>query len=166
MVKKAQYRIQQMVFMIVAVSFFFILVGVFFLGYQYRTTKSSFEDLQKEQAISFLNVIRNMPEFGYSSKDSYAKGICLDLDKIAIVSSEVNKFSELFPVASIELAIGFKPKRVPCPGNECNYYDVYSSGQEGLIKYDSFVCICKKVSENSYSYDKCELGKLIIGVKE
>ena len=43
-------QIQQMAFMIVAVFFFFILVGLFFLAIQFKGIKSSAAQLQKEQA--------------------------------------------------------------------------------------------------------------------
>jgi hypothetical protein len=162
--KKAQYRIQQMVFMIVALLFFFILVGIFIVGYQFRTAKGNFADLQKEQAISFLEVLRNMPEFAYSSKDSSSKDLCLDLDKIEVISSNISNFSDLLPVASVEIIKG-SSKRILCPSNNCNSYLVYDSKQKDTQKYETSVCLCKKLSENSYSYDKCDMGKLIVGVK-
>lgn len=46
--KRSQMKIQQMAFMIVAVLFFFILVGLFFLGWQYKSVRGNFAQLQKE----------------------------------------------------------------------------------------------------------------------
>ena len=50
-IRKAQMKIQQMAVMIVAVFFFFILVGLFFLGIVFKDVKGGAGQLQKEQAI-------------------------------------------------------------------------------------------------------------------
>jgi len=163
--KKAQYRIQQMVFMIVALLFFFILVGIFIVGYQFRSVKVNFADLQKEQAISFLDVMRSMPEFGYSSQDSSSKDLCLDLDKIEVISSRISNFSDLLPVASIEVIKG-GGTRITCPKENCNSYLIYNAQQDDIEKYETSICLCRKLSENSYAYDRCDMGKLIVGVKK
>lgn len=166
MVKKAQFRIQQMVFMIVALMFFFILAGLFFIGYQYKQVKVNFSELEKEQAISFLSVMQSMPEFSYSSKDSRTIGICLDWDKLQIISSKSSDFSELFPVETIKVIKAFSETIKQCPGDNCNYYVIYDSGKKNIQEYETYSCFCKKQSENSVSYDKCELGRLIVGVSD
>jgi len=164
MVKLAQFRIQQMVFMIVALLFFFILAGLFFVGYQYKQIQSNYGELQKEQTITFLSVMRDMPEFSYSSKDTKTKGVCLDLDKIQVISAKSADFAPLFPVASIKILKAFSNQVKPCPDNDCNYYKVYDSGQKNIQEYESYSCLCRKQSENGVAYDKCELGRVIVGV--
>jgi hypothetical protein len=67
---RGQMKIQQMAFMIVAVFFFFVLVGLFFLEIQFKDVKSGAADLQKEQAISSLRVIADMPELNYDSGET------------------------------------------------------------------------------------------------
>jgi hypothetical protein len=166
MVKKAQFRIQQMALMIIALVFFFILVGLFFLGYQYKGVQSNFKEMQKEQAVSFLKVMRNMPEFSYASKDARAKSICLDWDKINIVASKSSNLSALFPVASIKVLKAFGDKKIPCPGENCNYYEIFNSHQDKVEEYETYACFCTKSSENSISYDKCRLGNVIVGIKK
>jgi len=164
MVKRAQIRIQQMVFMIVALLFFFILVGLFFIAYQFRDVSQNFDDLQREQAISFLQVMRNMPEFGYSSKDSRANSVCLDLDKISLIAGRIGEFSALFPVASIKILEAFSTKEIICPAKDCNYYIIYDSGQKNIEEQEIYTCLCSKRSENYIAYDKCVLGRVIVGV--
>ena len=153
-----------MVFMIVALLLFFVLAGLFFVGYQYKQMKSNFGELQKEQAVSFLEVMRGMPEFSYSSKDTRTKGVCLDWDKIQVVAAKREEFSPLFPVASIKVLKAFSSEVKPCPGQNCNFYVIYNSSQKSVEEYDTYACFCRKQSENSIAYDKCELGKLIVGV--
>jgi hypothetical protein len=158
MVKKAQLKIQQMAFMIVAVFFFFILVGLAYLGFSYKSTITDYETLQKEQALKSMETIIEMPELtcGYN---------CLDEDKLYALSAKNNY--DLFPVASIKVykIYPFNSERIPCPSPDCNYYEVYNSRQEKIREYASFVSICKSVNENNYVYNKCEIGKLALGVK-
>ena len=160
---KAQMKIQQMAFMIMAVFFFFILVGLFFLGIQFRGVGDSAQQLQKEQVLSSLEVIADMPELNYNSRLS----MTLDEDKLRIMSGNFSEaYRNFWPVDSIKVyKIYPKPESfVKCPALNCNYFDVYDSGQKNIQEYSTYVSICKRVREMGSSYDKCEIGKLVLGV--
>ena len=93
-----QMKIQQMAFMIMAVFLFFILVGLFFIGIQFKDVRGSAAQLQKEQAISSLRVIADMPELSYDSSET----MTVDEDKLAIMSGNFSSSYDVFwPVASI-----------------------------------------------------------------
>jgi len=51
--KRAQYKIQQMAFMILAIFFFFSLVGLFFISWQFSNLKSDFSVLQEEKIAGY-----------------------------------------------------------------------------------------------------------------
>jgi len=160
---KGQMKIQQMAFMIMAVFFFFILVGLFFLGISFRGVGESAQQLQKEQAISSLEVIADMPELNYDSGAS----MTLDEDKLRIMSGNFSEaYGDFWPVASIRVYKIFpKPESfLKCPSLNCNYFEVYDSGQGDVQEYSTYVSICKKVRESGYTYDRCEAGKLVLGV--
>ena len=113
---KGQVQIQQMAFMIAAVFFFFILVGLFFLAIQFKDVKSGASQLQKEQAISSLKVIADMPELNYDSSES----MTIDEDKLEIMSGHFGSNYDLFwPVASIEVYKVYPAfsEVKECPGN-------------------------------------------------
>jgi hypothetical protein len=154
---KGQLKIQQMAFMIIAVFFFFILVGLAYLGFSYRSAIGDYETLQKEQALKSLQTLIDMPELscGYQ---------CLDEDKLYSLSSKKNY--DLFPVASIKVykLYPFQTEKIPCPGPDCNYYEIYNSGQSRVREYATFVSICKQVRENGYAFNRCEIGKMAVGV--
>ncbi|MCK5345416.1 MAG: hypothetical protein KAR20_18530 [Candidatus Heimdallarchaeota archaeon] len=160
---KGQMQIQQMAFMILAVFLFFILVGLFFLGVQFKDVKRSVVQLQTEQAISSLRVIADMPELNYESRES----LSLDEDKLRIMSGNFgNYYSEFWPVASVKV-YKLYPKfdeLVECPALDCNYFKIYDNKQESVKTYSTYVSICKKIKETGYVYDKCEIGKLVVGV--
>jgi hypothetical protein len=161
--KLGQMKIQQMAFMIMAVFFFFVLVGLFFLGISFRDVGDSAQQLQKEQALSSLEVIADMPEFNYDSGAAMA----LDEDKLRIMSGNFSEaYGDFWPVASIRVRkIYPKPEKfVKCPALDCNSYEVYDSGQKSVQTYSTYVSICKKVRESGYTYDRCEAGKLELGV--
>ena len=159
--KKAQMKIQQMAFMIVAVFLFFILVGLFFINWQFKDVRRGFAQLEKEQAISALGVLADMSELNCDSRESF----CVDEDKLIIMSGE--GYENFWPVASVKvykIYPGFS-EVVKCPGLNCNYYEVYNSRQKQMKEYSTYVSICKKIKEFDYVYNKCEIGKLVVGVE-
>jgi len=162
--RRGQMKIMQMAFMIVAVFFFFVLVGLFFLSIQFKDIKGGAAQLQKEQAISSLKVIADMPELSYDSSEA----ITLDEDKLKVMAGGFgNLYEEFWPVASVAVyklwPVADELKQ--CPGVGCNYYELYDNGQSNVKTYSTYVSICKKVKESGFVYDRCEVGKLVVGVK-
>ena len=175
---KGQMKIQQMAIMIVAVFFFFVLVGLFFLGILFKDVGGEAERLHREQAISSLRVIADMPELNYDSSWSMS----VDEDKLRIMSGEFGRNYDLFwPVASVGVYRAYPrfDEVVECPGVGCNYYGIYDNGQGDTLTdignnqvgasyvktYSTYVAICEKVRESGSTYDDCEVGKLVGGVK-
>jgi len=162
--KSGQMKIQQMAFMVMGVFFFFILVGLFFVNIQFKDVKKSVEQLEEEQAISSLKVIADMPELSCGSRDS----LCVDEDKLRVMSGSLGSDYESFwPVASVGVYRVYPAfsSVVKCPGAGCNYFEIYDGGQSDVRKYSTYVSICKKLKEDGYVYDRCEVGKLVVGVK-
>lgn len=161
---KGQMKIQQMAFMLVAVFFFFILVGLFFLGIQLGDVKGNAAQLQKEQAIFSLRVIADMPELNYDSSES----MTLDEDKLRIMSGNFGgNYSSFWPVASVEIYRIYPSfdEIKECPAVDCNYYDLYDNGQSNTKTYSTYISICKSVKDRGSVYDRCEVGKLVVGMK-
>ena len=161
---RGQMKIQQMAVMILAVFFFFILVGLFFLGIMFKDIGSSAEGLQREQAISSLKVIADMPELNYDSSES----MTLDEDKLRIMAGEFDGvYDSFWPVASVEVYKVYPrfDEVVECPGVGCNYYGIYDKEQSDVKTYSAYVAICEKVRESGSTYDDCEIGKLVLGIR-
>jgi len=162
MVKNSgQMKIMQMAFMILAVFIFFVLVGMFFLVIQFRDIKGDVARVEAEQAISSLETIANMPELNFDSRWSMA----VDEDKLKVMSGEFgNNYDNFWPVASIRVYKIYpafsEPKK--CPGSDCNYYEIYDSGQTNIKTYAAFVSICSKVGGGASNY--CEIGKMVVEV--
>tara|TARA_B100001971_G_C18124342_1_gene501197 strand:- start:85 stop:615 length:531 start_codon:yes stop_codon:yes gene_type:complete len=162
--KKAQMKIQQMAFMIVAVFFFFILVGLFFLKVQFSGIQKSSAELEKEQAISSLKVIANMQELNCNSRES----LCLDKDKIKIMSGELKELYETFwQIASIKVYLldTGQTEIISCPALNCNYFEIFDNQQNSSEEYSTYISVCEKIRELGYVYDNCEIAKLVVGRK-
>ena len=162
--KIGQMKIQQMAFMIMAVFLFFILVGLFFIGIQFKDVRGTAAQLQKDQAISSLRVIADMPELNYDSSET----MTVDEDKLEVMSSNFSgAYNVFWPVASVgvyKIYPAFDSVK-KCPGLGCNFYDIYDSGQSNVKTYSTYVSICKRVREEGSAFDRCEVGKLVVGVK-
>ncbi len=161
---KAQMKIMQMAFMIIAIFIFFALVGLFFLRIQLGDVESNAAQLQKEQAISSLKVIADMPELACGGSES----LCLDEDKLRVMSGNFSSvYDLLWPVASVKVYRVYPAfsEILECPSLGCNYYEIYDSGQTNVKEYSTYVSICKKIEEVGYVYDRCEVGKLVVGAK-
>ena len=159
MVKRSQFQIQQMAFMIVAVVIFFVLVGLFFLAYQSQSLRGSFAHLQRDKAISSLSVIANMPEISCGD-------LCVDVDKVEALSEK--DYSDFWGIASLKVYKvypSFGSSVVKCPAPDCNYWEIHNSGQGNISELPSYVSICRKVKEEGSIYDRCEIGKMLVGVK-
>lgn len=162
--EKGQMKIMQMSFMIIGVFFFFILVGLFVLGIMFKDIRGGADDLTKDQAISSLEIIAAMPEFSYGARDA----MTIDEDKLRVMSGNFGlNYEELLPIASLEVYKVYPKfdKVVKCPLANCNYYDIYDSEQGDVEKVSSYVSICKRVKEFGSVYDKCEVGKIVVGMK-
>jgi hypothetical protein len=159
--KKAQMKIQQMAFMVLAVFLFFILVGLFFLSIHVRTIHKNADQLYTEAAISSFQTIINLPEMNH-----YGRSNSLDEDKLYVLSSGAHDYSDFWHVASIKVYKVYpaSEKMLKCPALNCNYFEIFDKSQRNVQTISTFVSICKKVNEGGYVYDRCEIGKLDVGV--
>jgi len=160
--RRGQMKIMQMAFMVLAAFIFFIMVGLFFLQIELRDLTKGASELQREQAISSLEVLSNMPEFNCEAHEN----MCLDKDKLKVMSVEED-YGGFWPVASIKVYQVYPPfdEEIKCPAVNCNYYEIYDGGQRNVREYSTFISLCERVKELGYVYDECEIGKLVVGMK-
>ena len=158
-----QMKIMQMSFMIIGVFLFFSLAGLFFLNISLKDIRGGASDLAREQAISSLGSIAAMSELNYDARAS----MTVDEDKLRVMASGLgDDYAEFWPIASLEVYKVYPSFEsiVKCPAVDCNYYEIYDSGQTNVEKFSSYVSICKMVREFGSVYDRCEIGKIVAGV--
>jgi|SRR3989344_6068191 len=167
--KKSQMKIQQMAFMLIAVMVFFALVGLLIAAIGFSGLKEKATALQEKNAMLLVSKLANSPEFS-CGEDFKSQENCIDFDKVFILKENINKYKtgnkNFWRVSGIEI-IKIYPKNsnfIECNSN--NYQDCSKitliSGQG--ISAENFVSLCRKEfdSEKFISYDKCELGKILV----
>lgn len=164
--KQAQIKIQQMAFMLMAITLFFVLVGMFVLVFGFSNLKQRAQILEDTNAMLLVTKLANSPEF--SCGDAFASKVnCVDADKVMVLKDNVGRYGNFWGVGSIEIR-----KIYPDKGNvlctlqnydSCGVIEVFKGAGQGILPATSnFVSLCKKQSENSMLYEKCELARLIV----
>ncbi|MFA5019532.1 MAG: hypothetical protein WC533_00355 [Candidatus Pacearchaeota archaeon] len=160
---------QQTIFMIVAVTLFFVLVVLFYVSIKFSNLHSDVKELEKQKAIALVSKIASTPEFSFNENIPNS----VDLDKLMILKSSENKerykdfWGKNIKGFIIEKVYPKDTKDRECDsGNypDCRIIKIYT--EKDSAKVYSFVPLCKKQTYNGVAYDKCELGILMIDVEE
>ena len=161
--RKAQFKIQQMTFMIAAVFLFFVIAGLFLLNVQFKNLRKQAQALAENQAIMLAQFLAESPEFRCNiGLGSY----CVDTDKIIFLSSKP-AYKEFWPVAYVKVVKIFPQNNATCSTKNypnCGVFEIFKSSSASTTSTSSFVALCRKEKAEIVE-NKCELGKIIIGYK-
>jgi len=175
--RRAQLKIQQMAFMLMAVTLFFVLVGLFVLVIQLSSLKGSVTKLEEENAMLLVTKIANSPEFSCGEAFGGNKINCIDSDKVMMLKQNMGKYEgvsnnpeETFwgIATNIEIRkIYPTDTEIICDtGNYPNCNIIKLGLGEMSAEYSNFVSLCRKESLGGEVYDKCELAKVMISYKD
>jgi len=166
--KKGQLQIQEMAFMLVAVLFFFVLVGLFVASIMYSNLHEDATQIAETRTLTSVTNLADSPEFSCV----LSKSNCVDEDKLI---SLINKTSYMnfwtFSSLKVVTFSAFnknenemiKCTRANYP--ECELFLVYDKNVSNERAISSYVALCRKEYENGYTYDKCELARLVAGTE-
>lgn len=166
--KNGQIRIQEMSFMLLAVFLFFVLVGLFALSIVYTNINEEATRIAEDRTLSSLTSLADSPEFSCVA----SKSNCVDGDKlIGLINKTV--YQNFFPYSSLKVIkiSGFgksENELVKCNfANypECELFVIYDKNVTNERAISSFVALCRKELENAYTYDKCEIAKIVAGTE-
>ena len=169
--KQAQFKVQQMAFMLIAVVLFFALVGIFVLAFNLSSLKETANLLEGQNAMLLVSKLANSPEFSCGRAFGGTRINCIDFEKVIMLQQDISRYKGFWGVSGIEIRkILDSGKEKAC--NIANYRDcnviklLESSSQE--YDYSTFVSLCWKErnSETGAVYDKCEIANLIVRYKE
>jgi hypothetical protein len=167
---KGQMKIQQMTFMLVAVTLLFILVGVFFLSIRLYNVRKTATNIEEKNVMLLVSKLANSPEFSCGNAFGSSRTSCVDFDKLIALKYRIDEDSDLWGVAKIELR-----KIYPSEGNiicsESNYPDcdiltLLDKDVNTQPAVSNFVALCRKDSNGIIIYDKCELALLMVSSEE
>ena len=162
--KNGQMKIQQMAFMLIAVTLFFALVAIFVIGFKFSGLKESAESLEEENAMLLASKLANSPEFscGYSFDET--KINCVDFDKLMALKGNP-AYSDFWDVNNIEVRIIYpESEEIICSLENypnCNVFRLYSKEVSGFDS-SNFISLCRKILSNGKVQENCKLSKLII----
>ena len=163
--KLGQFKIQQMIFMLLGITLFFILVGLLFIGFKYKDIGKKAQQLEQEKAIALALSLAESPEFSCGSK-------CVNSDKLLILKDsqdlgEIVGFLSKIEIRKVYPAVSEKDI-IECTKTnypECNFFTVYDSGKTSeKASASSYIQLCRKELLNNYVYDKCELGEITVKI--
>lgn len=159
--RKAQLKIQEMAFMLMAVIIFFVMAGMFFLVIIYNDIRNQADVLEKESAVSTAVDLANTPEFscGY---------LCIDADKL-IVMKDREAYENFWPITSLTVVKVSDEEKIECSEQNypyCNYFKIYNKEAENEQGVETYVSLCRKEKIDEYVYDKCEIGRVIVGFEK
>ena len=161
--KRSQMKIQQTAFMLIAVTLFFVLAGVFVLSFKLSDLKKEAASLGEENALLLASRLANSPEFSCGNAFGTTRTNCIDLDKVMALKDK-KEYENFWKDSNIEIRKIYPNNQVEC--SMINYPDC------GIIKVavetstgtsvGNFASLCRKELVNGESIDKCEIGKMLV----
>jgi hypothetical protein len=115
--------------------------------------------------------LANSPEFSCGDSFGSDKINCVDADKVMVLQKHIDKYSNFWGVAEIQIRKIY-PKvdgEVVCTFTnyqDCNIIEVFSKDVNALPPASNFISLCKKDSYEGEVYDKCELARLMISAED
>ncbi|GBE19976.1 MAG TPA: hypothetical protein ENG87_04135 [Candidatus Pacearchaeota archaeon] len=164
--KRGQLKIQQMAFMLMAVTLFFVLVGMFVLVIKFSGLKDTATELCEENAMLLVTKLANSPEFSCGRAFGSSRTNCIDGDKVMMLKENIEIYEKFWGVTNIEIRkISDEPEKVCDLGgyqqDNCNVIRLISKNVSGY-SMSNFVSLCRKDYVDEEVYDKCEMAKLIL----
>ena len=159
---KGQMKIQQMAFMLMAVTLFFVLAGMFILVFRFATLKESATTLEEKNALLLVTKIANSPEFSCGNSFGGGKIDCVDLDKVMALKGNIDKYDDFWgkDVSNIEIRQIYPTGRESlCESDnypDCNVIKVFSKEVTGNY-LSNYVVLCRKEGTSKGIYDKCNI---------
>ena len=178
--KQGQLKIQQMVFMLLAATLFFALVGMLVLALKFSGLKESATALEEKNSLLLVTRIANSPEFSCGKAFGNLKTNCVDADKVMMLKKNIDRYDNfwgretnieiikiypdnLYPKGHEKVTRGY----VVCTLNNypnCNLINLQS--EEIHVEHSNFISLCRKDLINGEVYDKCELAKIMVSYKD
>jgi hypothetical protein len=160
--KKGQLKIQQMAFMLIAVTIFFSLILLFYISMKTADLREDVLDSRREKAVGLVTKIAATPEFTFEGVSR-----AVDADKLMVLrnSKKYENFwgvkgivvRKLYPVSEdVECTTGNYPN--------CNVIKLFTN--KNVADVASYVSLCRKDEISGSSYNRCELALLMIEIDE
>ncbi|MCX8159016.1 MAG: hypothetical protein N3D20_01855 [Candidatus Pacearchaeota archaeon] len=158
--KKAQLKMQEMAFVLVAIMIFFSLAIMIYLVMRTGSLKESAEELRRQEVQALSLKLADSPEFSWSKCSG-----CIDIEKV-IVLKDRRTYRNFWGVdyLMIERVYPNYTKR-ECTRStypDCDSITLINNSYYGT-PMATYVALC---FYDEKGYNKCELGRVYISEKE
>jgi hypothetical protein len=163
--KKGQLKIQQMAFMLIAVTFLFALVGIFFLAINLYNLQKTATGLEEDNALLLVSKLANSPEFSCGNSFGGSRSNCIDFEKLIVLQGMISKYQNFWGVAKIQIRKIYPEDETLCTsGNypNCGIIKLLDKNVNSTAFTSNFVSLCRKDLSDNAIYDKCELAVLMV----
>jgi len=163
---RAQLKIQQMAFMLLAVTLFFVFAGLFILVVKMAGINEDVTELREKNAMLLAVKVANSPEFSCGGAFDTSMLSCVDFDKVFALKEKSHLYEGFWGdgVTNIEIIKIYPVGDLECDDSsypDCNRLKIYSGESEGF-DYSNFVSLCRKEKDGGEIYDKCEIAKIVV----
>lgn len=157
--KLGQMKVQEMLFMLLFLFVFFIIVFLFYLRFSLGSINKDYYISSREEAIELVSRIADSPELSCG----HSRLLCVDGDKlIALINHDRYKSFWSINGLVVTKIYPYNNQTIKCSlANypNCNTY-VIKEPNGSYVSDSSYVTLCHKEYQDSYTYNKCELGKI------
>jgi len=165
--KGGQLKIQQMAFVLLAITLFFVLAGLFALVFLISGLKGGATALEEKNALLLVTKLANSPEFSCGGSYGSDRVNCIDADKVMVLSKNIERYSKFWGVNSIEVRkIYPEEESLLCTlGNYPNCNSIIIKSGTGYV-HENFVTLCRKEQDGGDTYNNCDIAKLLVSYEQ
>lgn len=167
--KLGQLKIQQMAFMLIAVTLLFVLVGVFFIAIRLYDVRKTATNLEEENALLLVSKLANSPEFSCGNSFGSSRANCIDFDKLIVLNSKSNVYQSFWGVTKIYVRKIYPTDETICTDEnypDCGMIKLLDKKVNSTAFTSNFVSLCRKANSEGMIYDKCDLALLMIASED
>jgi len=116
-----------------------------------------------------VSKLANSPEFSCGNSFGSSKSDCVDFDKVIGLKENIEKYSDFWGVAKIEIRkIYPNGSRVCTETNypDCEILKILDEDVETLSYSSNFISLCRKENDGKIIYNKCELALLMVASED
>jgi len=158
---RGQLKIQQMIFMLLALTLFFSLIALSYLAIKIAGLEDDARELKREKAIGLVTKLASSPEFNFEGVSR-----AIDADKLMILrdKEEYRDFwgvkgiivEKIYPLSEdVECRLSNYPN--------CNKIKLFTN--KDVAPVSSYVSLCRKQTVSGRSYNKCEIAILMLEIE-
>ena len=163
--KKGQIKMQQTAFMLIALTLFFVLVGLFFLNYSLSGLKHAKANANADKASKLVSRIADSPELACGSAYGETSVSCIDFDKLMALKAHAKDYEDFWKVNNIEVLVVYPSGPIiPCISENypnCNKVVIFNKSSSGFDQ-SNYVSLCRTDSSGNSLYNNCTLAKLMV----